>query len=494
MRVIPFLAALCAAASLMAQVSVTGAKIVASPDARVRPFESIMLQVRVYGLRSNASGSEMGRLLRGGPKVTVASGGGWLSKPFKFPGKDDETFLQERASTFGGIFQSLTKDYVVQDTVLYTAPEKPGKYKVSAEIEGQKGELDIEVTPDAPSYKKPETVEFSGERPGADPYRTLADHWAPMFAQETWWQPKDDTPTRFDFDGDWQGDNNWDNMETGTSQAYIYYAAMETDTHWFLHYNAFHPRDYSDKCVVGTCHENDNEGLILTIRKDGSQFGSLELMETLAHNNVYSFTNDRGIGRNIHDIDGGIEFHQDTHPVVFVESGGHGIYGSTARQSAFRLSTDTFTAGTGITLVYKGKAERPRHANDRLVGYELLSIHDHWWTKACQQESGWQERTFDEFLPYQPVGGRPTTPCRAIGTTFYGRKESSNKAKPFWGWHDNATNKKKALGVGQWALDPAYSVQQDVRFPVDKPVSLKYIYNPYLGIGVPGVSASATGQ
>ena len=482
------------AAAAPAQISVTGAKIVADPEPRVRPFETLMLQVRVYGQRSNANGTEMGRLLRGGPKITVSEGGGWVSKPFKYPGKDGETFLQERASTFGGIFESMTRDYVVQDTVLYTAPEKPGKYKVSADIEGQKGELEIEVSTDVPTRKKPEKVVFPAERIAADPYRRLAEHWAPLVAQETWWQPKADIPTRFDFDGDWQGDNNWDNADEGTSQAYIYYAAMETETHWFLHYNAFHPRDYSDKCVAGSCHENDNEGLILTVRKDGSQFGKLELMETLAHNNVYSFSNERGIGRNIHNIDGGIDFYEGSHPVVFIESGGHGIHGAQGSHSGYRFNGDTFAAGTGMTLVYKASADRPRHANDRQVGYELLSIHDHWWTKACQAESGWQDRTFDEYMTYQPTGGRPTTPCRMIGTTFYGRKESSNKAKPFWGWHDVATNKKKVIGVGQWALDPAYSIQQSLRFPSDKSISLKYLYNPYLGIGVQGGSAGASGQ
>jgi hypothetical protein len=482
------------AAVSMAQVSVTGAKIVADPEPRVRPFETLMLQVRVYGQSNNANGTEMGRLLRGGPKVSVTDGGGWISKPFKYPGKDTETFLQERASTFGGIFQSLTKDYVVQDTVLYTAPEKPGRYKVSADIEGQKGELEIEVSNDAPSRKKAETITYPPEPPSADPYRKLAEHWSPLFAQETWWQPKADIPTRFDYDGDWQGDNNWDYMETGTSQAYIYYAAMETETHWFLHYTAFHPRDYSDKCVIGTCHENDNEGLVLTVRKDGSEFGKLELMETLAHDNVYSFTNERGIGKSIHNIDGGIDFYEGSHPVVFIESGGHGIQGAQGAHSGYRFSGDSFAAGTGMTLVYKASADRPRHPADRQVGYQLLSIYDHWWTKACQQESGWRERTFDGYQTYEPVGGRPTTPCRIIGTTFYGRKEAVNKAKPFWGWHDIATQKKKVLGTGQWALDPAYSVLQGLRFPPDKPVSTKYLYNPYLGIGDPGAPVPASGR
>lgn len=463
----------------------TSAKLYMDPEARIRPLESAPLQFRLYGQMSKADGTmETGRLLRGGPKVTVVSAnGGWVSKPFRYQGTDAENFLQERQSQFGSIFQGLTQKYVVQDAVLYTAPELPGKYRVEAELEGQRATLEIEVTPDAPARKKVEKSAFDAEPRHGDPYRSLAERYAPMLAQETWWWPKADYPARFDFDGDWQGDNNWENAEEGASQAYVYYAVMETDTHWFAIYNVFHPRDYSDKCVVGTCHENDNEGLILTIRKDGSEFGKLEVMETLAHNNVYSFTNDRSIRGNVHNIDGGIDFYQETHPVVFIESGGHGIYGGQAAQSTYRFAQDAFAGGTGVTLAYKGAAERPRHPNDRLVGYDLLSIHDHWWTKACQTESGWSERTFDAYFNYLPAAGRPGTACRSVGGTFYGRKESSNKAKPFWGWHDNVTRKKKVLADGQWALDPAYSVQQSLRFPYDRPVSINYVFNPYLNVG-----------
>ena len=108
-------------------------------------------------------------------------------------------------------------------------------------------------------------------------FQRLVEHYAPFVAQETWFQPKSDYLARFDLDGDWKGDNNWANAERGSSQAYVHYAVMETDTHWFLVYNFFHPRDYSDKCVAGTCHENDNEGLILTVAKDGSPFGRLQV-------------------------------------------------------------------------------------------------------------------------------------------------------------------------------------------------------------------------
>ena len=181
---------------------------------------------------------------------------------------------------------------------------------------------------------------------------------------------------------------------------------METGSHWFVIYNFFHPRDYSDRCVAGTCHENDNEGLILTIAKDGSQFGRLQVMETLAHNNIYSYTIDRRIKNGVHDIEGEAELWNQSHPVVFIESGGHGVFASTSGHSRFSLSKG-FSTSTGVTFVYKGKAERPEYPNDRDIGYELLPIVDQWWNRI---ETGEKEKMFDEYFTYQPLGGRPVHP------------------------------------------------------------------------------------
>ena len=477
-----------AAAAGQAQSNSIGVtELVLKPDAddpRVRPFETLAIQVRAYGevAKLGSEAKDRVRLQRSGAKVAVLSpAGGWLSKPFKFQGRDNESFYQDGATKFAAIFGAINKDFLMQDAVLYTAPEKPGKYEIEADLEGKKARLTVEVTAAAPSRRPAETTQFPAEqRTPRDPYRLLAEYWAPFLAQETWFQPKADGPSRFDYDNDWEGDNNWDHLDTGSSQAYVHYAAIETASHWFLIYNVFHPRDYSDKCVVGTCHENDNEGLILTVRKDGSEFGKLEVMETLAHNNVYSFVADGRIRKGAHNVDGQIEFYAASHPVIFVESGGHGIYGSTTSHAKYDLKTDTFANGTGMTFVYKGLAERPRHGNDRLVGYELLPIYDHWWKKSSDE--AWKDRTFDEFYVYTPFGGRPAGNGRKMGGTFLGRKESSNKAKPFWGWHDNATLKKKLESTGQWALDPAYSVARNLTFPAGSEPSADYTFNPYLGV------------
>jgi hypothetical protein len=110
----------------------------------------------------------------------------------------------------------------------------------------------------------------------------------------------------------------------------------------------------------------------------------------------------------------------------------------------------------------------------------LLPILTEWWPRACGNPG--EDRTFDEYSNYAPVNNRPGISCSSIGKTFYGRKESANKAKPFWGWHDNATRKRRVLADGQWGLDPAYAVSVNLAFPAATAVSQNYTYNPFLVI------------
>lgn len=443
------------------------------------------MQAQVWGDLIDKDGNRRSGRLREVATIKVAAGQGFASKPFRFQGKDDGSFISN-ASMVASIFTSIAGRFTEKDAILYTAPAQPGRYRIEAEKGTVKASLDIEVAEDAKSLRVAEKQKFEKE-PDSNPYRRLAEHWAPFVAQETWWQPKSDVPTRFDFDGDWNGGNNWENAETGSSQAYVYYAAVETSTHWFLHYNFFHPRDYSDNCIAGTCHENDNEGIILTIRK-GGEFGKLELMETLAHNNTYSFTNEPKLRKGAHNIDGKIDLYDGHRPMVFLEAGGHGAQGTDGDHSLYSASRQEFKSGTGITLVYRGAAERPKHANDRLVGYDLIPIESAWWPRAKAGASS-RENTFDAEYVYEPFGGRPGAGMRFQGS-FYGRKEGANKAKPFWGWHDERTRRGKILNTGQWALDPAYSVTRNVTWPADLPVDLNYTYNPYLGIAPPVLSVT----
>lgn len=487
MRATPALIVLLSPLVLLAQKpTLTEIALRADPDPSVRPLEQIQIQVLAYGEVDGVA--ERVRMQQNGVQFTVESGGGWLSKPYRFQGEETESFYQPPAKGLTSLlYRQASSRFLLQDAALYTAPEREGTYTIRATLDGLTATIDVEVTRKASARKPAEQTEFQAEPRSNDPYRTLAEHWSPFIAQETWFQPKSDYIARFDLDGDWSGENNWDNAEIGSSQAYVYYAAMETDTHWFLIYNIFHPRDYSDKCVAGSCHENDNEGLILTVRKDGSRMGRLEAMETLAHNNVYSHVAGRSIRGGAHNVDGEIQLVDGSHPAVFIESGGHGVYGMDSH-SRYSVADDRFSAGPGVTYIYKGAAERPRNPDDRRVGYELLPMWDHWWLRA-HEGPGRQDRTFDAYYRYVPEGNRPKAPYDEIAGSFWGRAQSENKAKPFWGWHDNRTRKRGILATGQWGLDPAYAVSQNLEFP--EPVSTDYVFNPYLGIGSPSAAQPA---
>ena len=123
-------------------------------------------------------------------------------------------------------------------------------------------------------------------------YDDLVEYWAPTIYQDvtTEYDVRADFITRFDFDGDWSGVNNWENTFLYPLTSAVYYSVQETETHYFINYCFFHPRD--DAPVSLDRHENDFEGALFVIEKDGSEFGSFLLMETQAHNHFYQYSND----------------------------------------------------------------------------------------------------------------------------------------------------------------------------------------------------------
>ncbi len=465
---------------LAAQETVTDIKINVLPaSAKIRPLETAVIKMQFFGVKKKgvldkvlADESQDGQIQI--DKWKAETNGGWLSKPFLFQETGEKT-----KSGFDNFLKQGLNSITPKDSILFTAPGKAGKYTIKISHGDLTREVTIEVSNSAASQKKAETANFPSVVNSTDKYFALVENYAPFIAQETWFEPKADYLARFDYDGNWRGDDNWENLASGSSKAFVYYAVMETETHWFLIYNFFHPRDYSDFCVVSTCHENDNEGLILTVRKDNSKFGKLEVMETLAHNNIYSFTNEKAIKKGVHDIDGKIEFYENSHPIIFIEAGGHGIYSSDYKSSLFDSAKMDFKQNTGVTYVYRNKAESPSHANARNVSYALIPIYDEWWSKG-NQESSQSTETFDNFYVYEPFGNRPKASAAFISGAFHGTTAAKNQAKPFWAWFDRKTKDKKILNTGQWALDPAYAVSMNLKFPDNLPVSLEYIFNPYL--------------
>src|SRR5215813_5768229 len=124
-------------------------------------------------------------------------------------------------------------------------------------------------------------------------YRKLAFFHAPILFQDTETrgqsqdegnetsvdqpiQRRGDFIARFDFDGDWNGLNNWSNFakrppadknKDAMARAFLYYSVVETETHYFINYCAYHAQDREPRCSDVECHENDLEGGLHVVKK-----------------------------------------------------------------------------------------------------------------------------------------------------------------------------------------------------------------------------------
>jgi hypothetical protein len=136
---------------------------------------------------------------------------------------------------------------------------------------------------------------------------SLAYRWAPTIQQELGSEPRADEFTKLDFDGDWDAENNWDHLLKFPRPASLYYSVIESENFYFITYGLFFPRDYADICFWMHCHENDFEGLRVTVKKPET----LWRLESLAHNRLSSVEKPSKVE-------------------VMVERGGHGLYPRTA--------------------------------------------------------------------------------------------------------------------------------------------------------------------
>lgn len=262
---------------------------------------------------------------------------------------------------------------------------------------------------------------------------SLAGYWAPVWYQDTDSSNYDaDYITNFDFDNNWIGTDNWEHQPNYPLKAYVYYWVVETDIHWFIGYADFHPRDWNEINTDLNSHENDMEGVLLVIRKDGSTYGQFLLMITVAHIDFYSYKDydaspSKDVTNGHETIDGDVQFYNGHYPYVYVEAKGHGIYGDK------RWEINNFPGGDGVVYYYTGTAEEPSSGNDRYVGYALKSMNELW----DRRDPASYPDTFYEFGMFR-------------GDTY-----GDNAANAPWGWDDWNDGD---VFTPQFFTDPAYLV------------------------------------
>lgn len=274
----------------------------------------------------------------------------------------------------------------------------------------------------------------------------LAFHWAPVHHQDTDSSDHDaDYLSTVDFDGDWNGLNNWENQtQLSRLTGAVYYSVVETSTHWFIVYSFFHPRDWDDEPdPFGTrTHENDLEGALLTVRKDGG-FGQLEAAVTVAHSDFYSYVPAGSPYRDGSETIDGTLLLVNGRPATRQEAKGHGLY---------RWDGNNFPGGDGVVYYPAATGEVPSGGNDRNVNYRLVN--------TLETNGMWARRNNSET--YASFG------------TFRGDNGKDNAANAPWGWDDHDDG---AIYRGYMATDPALLV--DKYFSNKGSFSLTYTRNAF---------------
>jgi hypothetical protein len=282
----------------------------------------------------------------------------------------------------------------------------------------------------------------------------LALRWAPVHYQDTDSSDYDaDYLSTVDYDGDWDARNNWEHQDDVLSRLVgsVYYSVVQTSTHWFLLYGFYHPRDWSDvPDPFGLfTHENDMEGALLTVRRNGSTYGVLEAMVSVAHSDFLSYvpagspyTGGRETvdGTLLLQTVGGV-----ARPTTQQEAKGHGCFG---------WNGGSFPGGDGVVYIPSSAGgEVPSSGNDRSVAYRLVNLFaaDGLWAQRANTS------TFASF------------------GTFRGDNGQDNAANAPWGWDDG--NDGSDLPRGLLATDPAKLVS--IYFANEGAFSLAYERNGY---------------
>ncbi|MFY2560803.1 hypothetical protein ACN469_24575 [Corallococcus terminator] len=294
----------------------------------------------------------------------------------------------------------------------------------------------------------------------------LTKRWAPIHYQDVdvtgshSLSGKSDFLTRVDFDGDWSGTNNWDNTGSRVLSAHAYQSVVETSTHWYLLYTFFHPRDWSDS-IFDTEHENDGEGVLLVVQRDGSEYGSLVGAVTVAHKDFFSFVpSGSPLSSGSESLDGTLSlasFEGQLHPITAQEAKGHGL----KAWPAYDIVGDGVKYFPSLSL-----AEQPSSATDSDVRYKLVDIYG--------SEGLWPRRELTTlFSSYGTFRGDTSGGCGLVAGNC-----GTNSANSPWGWDDQNDG---PILRGEIANDPAKLAAY--YFSPSSQFSTTYTFNPFKGIG-----------
>jgi hypothetical protein len=296
-----------------------------------------------------------------------------------------------------------------------------------------------------------------------DPEReatALLERWAPTFVQHVARRDRGrDRPTRIDFDGDWDATNNWANQRRLKHQLApaVYGAAVLTETHAYLTYTLYYPRDWTRLCLPYICHDNDLESVLLVVDRASEPEGELALVETKAHLD-YEARHPDEVARDARG-----------RPLIWIEALGHGPY-------ACRPGEEACEPKSGRLMYVRDEPPSPslEPADGREVRYELLSLRETLWARRHLTEDSLALWSAGETGPLHYAGSR----CGRLGDTMGASmawRRYPGGVRPPWAL------KGRRGARGDWFLDPAAVFGPDIPGLAERgPGALRYVHHPYL--------------
>jgi hypothetical protein len=287
--------------------------------------------------------------------------------------------------------------------------------------------------------------------------RALTERWAPVFVQRTAADHAErDRPLRVDFDGDWDATNDWVHLDAAAARApaVAYGSAILSETHAFLTFTLFYPRDWIPYlCVPYVCHDNDLEVVLLVIdRRRAESADGLVLVETKTHNRYLST---RGAEVARADM---------LRPLIAVESQGHGLESVRHGEIVDGERRMFAPAGANVRAAQTDGVVRE--------DYTLLSLYDTLWARRQPSASGGRLWTAGETGWLYYSGARAGRRGAVIGASMAGHEYPGGVRPP---WALKATEQR-----GDWFLDPAFATLERHARWFDEPTSVEYEHNPYL--------------
>jgi hypothetical protein len=225
---------------------------------------------------------------------------------------------------------------------------------------------------------------------------------------------------------------------------------VETDSHWFINYVAFHPRDWSDSVFQDRDeHENDFEGMLAIVRKDGTEFGTLDGIVTQAHGDFFSYTPAGSPLTQGHETIDGVLTLQTylgvRRPAISQEAKGHGM-------KAWPFNGDFDGSADQDGVIYRPAMDPavidtiPTDGDDRDVKYRLVNLYTTLWIRQLL-EARTPRASAQTFATWGTFKGDGSGSC---GSGFFAC--SDDAASTPWGWDDSDDG--PTFG-GEVALDPA---------------------------------------